>query len=92
MNIFVGNLSFQTSEEQLLDVFTPFGEVSSVKVIVDGYSNRSRGFAFVEMPVSEHALTAIERLNESMLDSRVIVVNEAKPKRSNDCFSSNRSW
>lgn len=50
MNIFVGNLSFQTSEEQLLDVFTPFGEVSSVKVIVDGYSNRSRGFAFVDMP------------------------------------------
>jgi len=80
MNIFVGNLNFQTTETQLQDLFAPFGEVSSVKIVTDKFSGRSRGFAFVEMPDQTQAENAINELNNYLLSSRSIVVNEAKPR------------
>lgn len=83
MNIFVGNLNFQTTEEQLQDLFAPLGEVSSIKIITDKFTGRSRGFAFVEMPDQAQAENAVSNLNNYMLNSRPLVVNEAKP-REND--------
>lgn len=78
MNIFVGNLNFQTTEEQLQDLFIPFGEVSSVKIVIDKFSGRSRGFAFVEMPERLQGESAVDDLNNYVLDSRLLIVNEAK--------------
>lgn len=80
MNIFIGNLNFQTTEEQLNDLFSSYGEVASVKIITDKFSNRSKGFGFVEMPDQTEAENAIENLNNYTLDSRSIVVNESKSK------------
>lgn len=80
MNIFVGNLSFQTTEDQLQQVFAEFGAIKSVKVVIDKYTNRSRGFAFVEMEDNATGQQAIEKLNGTYLDRNVIVVNEARPR------------
>lgn len=86
MNIFVGNLNFQTTEEQLHDLFLPFGEVSSVKIVTDKFSGRSRGFAFVDMPDQTEGENAINNLNNYVLSSRLLVVNEAKPQENNSRF------
>ncbi len=83
MNIFVAKLSYQTGEDQLRSAFEKFGEVSSVKIIIDKYEGRSKGFGFVEMPDDGKAGQAIEVLNNSELDGRTIVVKESEP-RSND--------
>ncbi len=80
MNIFVGNLNFQTTEAQLQDLFSSFGEVSSVKIVTDKFSGRSRGFGFIEMPNQEHAQNAISQLHDSTFNSRQMVVNESLPK------------
>lgn len=90
MNIFIGNLNFQTTENQLKDLFTPFGEISSVKIITDKFSGRSRGFGFVEMPDTAEAEKAIEDLNDYTFNDRNIVVNESKPRESNDRFNKPR--
>lgn len=84
MNIFVGNLSTDTTEEQLNQLFSPFGQVMSVKIISDNYTKRSRGFGFVEMPDKASADQAIEKLNNSSLESQTITVNEARPKTNNN--------
>ncbi len=86
MNIFVGNLNFQTTEEQLQELFATYGEVESVKIVTDKFSGRSRGFGFVEMPEQAQAEEAIKQLNDYSLNSRSIVVNEAKPRESNDRY------
>lgn len=86
MNIFVGNLNFQTTEEQLQELFAPYGEVESVKIVTDKFSGRSRGFGFVEMPEQAQAEEAIKQLHDYSLNSRAIVVNEAKPRESNDRY------
>jgi RNA recognition motif-containing protein len=80
MNIYVGNLSSRTTGQQLSGLFSPFGIVSSIKIIFDTYTGRSKGFAFVEMPRDCHAERAIKNLNRTMLDSQFIVVNEVKPR------------
>ena len=80
MNIFVGNLNIQTTENQLRDAFTAFGTVDTVKVIFDKYTNQSRGFGFVEMPDNTEASAAIDKLNSSFMDQSVMVVNEARPR------------
>lgn len=90
MNIFVGNLSFQTTEKQLEDLFTSYGVIQSVKIITDRYSGRSKGFAFVEMPDAQEAQAAIESLNNHNLENRDIVVNEAKPRENSNNFKNNR--
>ena len=80
MNIYVGNLSYQLTEEQLRAAFEAHGEVSSAKIIIDRDTGRSKGFGFVEMPVSEEAEEAIKALDGQSIDGRPIRVNEARPR------------
>ncbi len=85
MNIFVGGLNYQTNDSELEQLFSEFGAVSSAKIIIDNFTNRSRGFGFVEMSNNEEALKAIEQLNGTSFMQKTIVVNEARPKeRSNN--------
>lgn len=80
MNIYVSNLSFNVQDEDLREFFTPYGEVTSAKVISDKESGRSRGFGFVEMSDDAAAQKAIAELNDASVDGRTIKVMEAKPK------------
>lgn len=80
MNIYVGNLSFDTTEEQLRQAFEGFGEVSTVNIITDKYSGESRGFGFVEMASKEAAMAAIAGLNGQELNGRTLNINEARPR------------
>ena len=77
--LYVGNLPFSTSEEELTGLFSGVGEVASVRIVTDKFSGRSRGFAFVEMTTDEGATQAIEKLNGNNLGGRDLVVNEARP-------------
>jgi len=83
MNIYVGNLPWTLSEDELREAFKAYGEVESVKIITDRYSGRSRGFAFVEMPNKEEGEAAIAGMNNKELKDRSIKVNEAKPRDNN---------
>ena len=78
--LFVGNLPFSMTEEQLLELFSAHGKVVSAKLISDKYSGQSRGFGFVEMAEETDATKAIEKLNQFAVDGRQIIVNEARPK------------
>lgn len=80
VNIYVGNLSFDTTEDDLRDAFAAHGEVTSAAVITDKYSGRSRGFGFVEMANTAEANAAIAALNGTELDGRTLNVNEARPR------------
>lgn len=80
MNIFVSNLSFNVRDEDLREYFEEYGEVSSAKVIMDKFTNKSRGFAFVEMPDTEAAKKAIQELDGASVDGRTIGVAEARPR------------
>lgn len=80
MRIFVGNLSFNTSDNELRGAFTPYGEVESAQVITDRETMRSRGFGFVDMPDDDAAQQAIASLNDSDLQGRALNVSEAKPR------------
>ena len=80
MNIFVGSLSFKTTEEELLKEFGAFGEVDSVKIILDHETFKSRGFAFVTMPNQDQATAAIAALNGKEINGFALKVNEARPK------------
>lgn len=80
MNIYVGNLSWGLKEQDLSDLFAPFGEVASAKIVMDKFTNRSKGFGFVDMPNDEQAQAAIAQLNGSEVDGRNLVVNESRPK------------
>lgn len=79
-NIFVGNMSFQTTEEDLRGLFQPFGEITRVNIPTDRDTGRPRGFAFVEMASASEANAAISALNGKELDGRQLRVNEAQPK------------
>jgi RNA recognition motif-containing protein len=81
MNIYVGNLDFKVSENELEKAFEAFGTVSSVKIITDKYSGRSKGFGFITMDNDEEANNAIGELNGTTMGNREIVVNEARPKK-----------
>lgn len=80
MNIYVGNLSWNTREEDLQEAFEAFGEVSSVSIITDRETNKSRGFGFVEMPSDSEARAAIAALNGTDMGGRNLTVNEARPR------------
>jgi RNA recognition motif-containing protein len=80
MNIYAGNVPRETSETELRDAFEKFGEVTSVTMIKDRYTNTFKGFAFVEMPKKEEAETAIKELDGTMFSGRPLTVNAAKPK------------
>ncbi len=79
-NIYVGNLSFRATEDEIRQAFARFGEVSKVSIIVDRETGRSRGFAFVEMPSAEEAKAAVEALHEQEVAGRRISCNEARPR------------
>lgn len=79
-NIFVGNLSFNTGEDELRQLFEPFGQVDRVSILTDRETGRSRGFGFVEMGNAEEGDKAITALNGSQFGGRAINVNEARPK------------
>ena len=78
--LFVGNLSFNTTEGDILDLFKTAGTVTSCNLITDKFTSKSRGFAFVEMGTQEEATKAITELNAKELDGRALTVNEAKPR------------
>lgn len=80
MNIYVGNISRDASEDQIRKEFETYGEVTSVKLIKDKFTNTLKGFGFVEMPKKNEAEEAIKNLDGSMLSGRPITVNPAKPK------------
>ncbi|HIP30178.1 MAG TPA: RNA-binding protein [Sulfurospirillum arcachonense] len=80
MNIYVGNVSYQTDDSRLIELFSEFGEVASARVINDRETGRSKGFGFVEMNDDTAALAAIEALNEKEIDGRTLRVNEARPR------------
>ena len=80
MKIYIGNMSFDTTEDQLRQAFEAFGEVSTVNIITDKYSGEPRGFAFVEMSGKSEAIAAISGLNGQELNGRALNVNEAKPR------------
>ncbi len=80
MNIYVGNLSHEMTEEELRKAFEAFGQVESAAVIKDKFTGESRGFAFVEMPAKAEAQAAIAGLNETELQGRTLNVNEARPR------------
>jgi RNA recognition motif-containing protein len=79
-NLFVGNISFQTTESELNELFKPFGQVGRVHMVTDRETGRARGFAFVEMPNDEEAVNAIAALNGKAVGGRNLNVNEARPK------------
>ena len=81
MNIYVGNLSHQTTEDELREAFEAFGQVESASLIKDRYSGESRGFGFVEMPSKEEAEKALEEMNGKDLMGRALNVSEARPRR-----------
>ena len=80
MNIYVGNLSWGLKDQDLANLFAPYGEVSSAKIVMDKFTQRSKGFGFVEMPNDEQAQAAIAQLNGSEVEGRNLVVNESRPK------------
>lgn len=80
MNIYVGNLSWNLKDQDLSNLFASHGEVASAKIVTDKFTNRSKGFGFVEMPNDDQAQAAIAALNGSEVDGRNIVVNESRPK------------
>jgi len=82
MNLYVGNLSWNLSDAELQDAFAEFGEVSSCRIVLDKETNRSRGFAFVEMPDEAQANAAISALDGTEIKGRAINVKEARPRES----------
>ena len=86
MNIYVGQLPYSVTEEELREMFLQYGEVSSLNLIMDRYSGRSKGFGFVEMPNNAEADKAIKALNKTMLQGREIKVNQAEQRRQKSKF------
>ena len=98
MNIYVSNLSFAVQDEDLRSYFAEYGEITSAKVIMDKYTNRSKGFGFVEMSDDAAAEKAIAELDGAMVDGRAIKVNVARPKEERPdrakkpSYSNNNRW
>jgi RNA recognition motif-containing protein len=92
MNIYVGNLHFNVSEDELRKAFEEYGEVASVKIIADKYSGRSKGFGFVEMLNDKEAKEAIDNLNGTEIKGRSVNVNQAREKENNSGGGERRSF
>ena len=90
MNIYVGNLSYESNDETLRSLFKPYGEVEAVNIIIDRNTGRSRGFGFVEMSNAEEAKAAISELDNKEFEGRQLKVNEARPKP--DRRSGSENW
>ena len=80
MNLYVGNLAYGVTEDELREMFSEFGQVASATLITDKLSGQSKGFGFVEMPNNSEADTAIKSLNDKMVSGRKLKVNQAKPR------------
>jgi RNA recognition motif-containing protein len=80
MNIYVGNLSFEATEQDVRQEFSKFGEVADVKMVMDRETGKPRGFCFVEMPNDEQARQAIQAMNLQRIAGRAVTVNEARPR------------
>jgi RNA recognition motif-containing protein len=80
-NIYVGNLAYRATEQEIRDAFSRFGQVDSVQIVKDRDTGRSRGFAFVEMPNADEAREAIEQLDSTDIAGRQVKINEARPRR-----------
>ncbi len=80
MNIYVGNMAYSLTEEEVRNMFSEYGEVASVNIITDRYSGQSKGFGFVEMPNDAEAEEAIKALNEAEVNGRNLRVNQARPR------------
>ena len=91
MNIYVGNLSWEVTQQDLLEAFQAHGQVASANLITDKYTGKSRGFGFVEMPVEDEARAAISALNGMDLKGRTLNVNEARPRSEGARSGSRRS-
>jgi cold-inducible RNA-binding protein len=95
IRLYVGNLPYDITEEGLRELFSPFGQVNTATIIINKFNNRSKGFGFVEFAEDASAREAIEKLNDSQVGDRKIVVNEAKPREERPSngggFSNNRS-
>ena len=78
--VYVGGLPYQTAEQELTDLFSPYGAVESARIITDKFTGQSRGFGFVEMSNDDEAKAAIEALNGTELGGRTLTVNEARPQ------------
>ena len=81
INIYVGNLSYDTVEDELRELFATYGAVESVKIISDQFTGRSRGFGFIEMASREEGMTAISELDSKDFGGRPLKINEARPRR-----------
>jgi RNA recognition motif-containing protein len=94
MNIYISSLSFSITDEELKEIFSAYGEVTSAKVVIDKFTNRSKGFGFVEMSDDAAAEKAIQELNGSQVANRTINVSVARPKeeRSDKRSSYNKRW
>ncbi len=88
-NLFVGGLAYKVTDDELNDFFATVGTVTSAKVIVDKYSNQSKGFGFVEMSTDEEAKKAIDELNGKELEGRPIAVSEARPREDRKPYFNN---
>jgi len=84
MNIFVAKMNFDTRESDLRQLFEGYGEVDSVKIIMDKFTGKSKGYGFVEMPDDEAGQSAIQALNDNEFDGRTIVVKKAEPRERNN--------
>jgi RNA recognition motif-containing protein len=90
MNIYIGQLPYSVTEEELREMFLHFGEVSSLNLIMDKHSGQSKGFGFIEMPNNSEADQAIKGLNKSMLKGREIKVNQSEERRKKKTFRNKR--
>ena len=90
MNIYIGQLPYSVTKEELREMFEQYGEVSSLNLIIDKYSGQSKGFGFVEMPNNAEADKAIKGLNKTMLKGREIKVNQAEERRKKKNFRNKR--
>ncbi len=92
MNIYVSNLSYDTTEEELRDIFSQYGEITSLNIIKDKFTNRSRGFGFVEMPDQAQAEAAIQAINGKDFGGRNLNVATARPRTGGSDNSNRKVW
>lgn len=92
MNIYVGNLPFRTTEEELGELFAKYGDVESAKIVYDRDTGRSRGFGFVEMKNDDEAREAIEALDQQDFQGRPLKINEARPRPPRRQGGAERNW
>jgi len=90
MNIYLGNLSYSTTENAIRDLFESYGQVTTAKIVTDKFTGSSRGFGFVEMPNDQEAQKAIAELNGKEFEGRKMVVNESRPRETNTNGRDNR--